>query len=244
MELTTRAGPGLSPMHTGFIDSHDDAEPGRQGAIRRELRHVRAAKGRRARAGGALDNQDRHQCAPDKIDMSKRRPVLAGQRGPRAADWLAGREGSLRHALALVKPAWRQPDRTFAGLVLDMGAHSACSELLQSCSVNSTPALPRSLFAAALSAQLRCDEKISTTEAVLAETTRAAPAPAFASGFICLVPRAPLPMTIVVRLSGRNAREVCGGGGAPETASVNPWQVARQARQASSAEYAERMLAP
>ena len=168
MELTTRAGPGLSPMHTGFIDSHDDAEPGRQGAIRRELRHVRAAKGRRARAGGALDNQDRHQCAPDKIDMSKRRPVLAGQRGQRAADWLAGRGGSLRHALALVKPAWRQPDRTFAGLVLDMGAHSACSELLQSCSVNSTPALPRSLFAAALSAQLRCDEKISTTEAVLA----------------------------------------------------------------------------
>ena len=45
----------------------------------------------------------------------------------------------------------------------DIREHCACSELLQSCSVNSTPALPSSLLAAALSAQSSCDEKISTT---------------------------------------------------------------------------------
>ena len=173
----------------------------------------------------------------------------AGRFGrPPAAKWLIGRGwpelwGSLRHALGLVKPAWRQSGRTLGVHVFDMGAHSTCSELLQSCSVNSTPALPRSLFAAALSAQLRCDENISTTEAVLAETTRAAPAPALASGFTCLFPRAPMPITNdAVLLSERNARGVCG---APETASVNPWHVAQQARQASSDdEWAERMLAP
>ena len=169
----------------------------------------------------------------------------AGRFGrPPAAKWLIGRGwpelwGSLRHALGLVKPAWRQSGRTLGVHVFDMGAHSTCSELLQSCSVNSTPALPRSLFAAALSAQLRCEEKISTTEAVLAETTRAAPAPALASGFTCLFPRAPMPMANdAVRRSERNARGVWG---APETARVNPWHVTQQARQASS-EWAERML--
>ena len=118
-----------------------------------------------------------------------------------------------------------------------MGAYCTCSELLQSCSVNLMPALPRSVFVLRLSGQLRCDEKISTTEAVLAAATRAAPAAETASGFTPMFPRAPMPMPMVVRRSERNARGV---DGAP--AMVNPWHVAQQARQASSDEAARSML--